>query len=235
MQRAAQRARLVDREKRILADGKLIEAEARNERNKSLIVMIVHARMTHFVDDLRETMQRGDLVAADTLLDEMHLELRELENRIDTVITDLDTLRTVIVNSVYEVMHTTAVHRNVFDDWIPDPELENLPVPPDVANSAIYIVREAATNTRRHAQAKSFNLSVRHCDGFLILEVWDDGTGFPSDSPRSGRGVRDINDFASIVDGTAEGPTNRSEGGVHWLVKLPCPVPGSPTPRLPET
>lgn len=57
----------------------------------------------------------------------------------------------------------------------------------DEATHVLHIVREALSNSLRHAKAKTGMVSFRRSEGGLRLEVQDDGVGFDSES-RNGQG-----------------------------------------------
>jgi two-component system, NarL family, nitrate/nitrite sensor histidine kinase NarX len=54
--------------------------------------------------------------------------------------------------------------------------------PPTVQAQLIRIVQEALTNVRKHARASQAQVSVRTCEGNMLLEVCDNGIGFSPDA-----------------------------------------------------
>lgn len=55
-------------------------------------------------------------------------------------------------------------------------------VPSFQANPFIRVVREALTNTIRHAGAKNFQVTLRYSDDGIEMEIEDDGVGMPTPS-----------------------------------------------------
>ncbi|MCC8537177.1 sensor histidine kinase [Xanthomonas axonopodis pv. poinsettiicola] len=55
--------------------------------------------------------------------------------------------------------------------------LDALPLPPEHETALALVVREAATNVQRHAQARRVRVSLRAHDGRAVLDVTDDGRG----------------------------------------------------------
>jgi signal transduction histidine kinase len=93
-------------------------------------------------------------------------------------------------------------------------------VPPDVADHALAVLREAVTNVIRHARATSLSVSVTAADR-LRIEVIDDGVGFPTDGRRSG--LANLAGRAERLGGALElGPSPAGAGGrLVWDVPLP--------------
>jgi signal transduction histidine kinase len=75
---------------------------------------------------------------------------------------------------------------------------ERLPAPIEAA--AYYIASEALTNVAKHANATVVELTASHGDGFLALEVRDDGSG-GVDAGR-GSGILGLTDRVEALGGT---------------------------------
>ena len=84
--------------------------------------------------------------------------------------------------------------------------------------AAYRIVQEALTNVLRHANARECEVSVRGCDGFLVVSVADDGAG----TVRAGRGsgLETMRERAEELGGTLELRT-RPGGGTLVRAVLP--------------
>ncbi len=101
---------------------------------------------------------------------------------------------------------------------------------------AIYrIVQEGVGNIRRHAKAKSATISLREDAGRLLLDIEDDGVGFPlqdeppPDGPRLG--LTGMRERARLLGGRCE-VTSAPGQGCHIRVEAPWPVAGG---RPPDT
>jgi signal transduction histidine kinase len=94
---------------------------------------------------------------------------------------------------------------------------------PDKHRTCVYrVVQEAMTNCVRHAQAKSIRVTVSARDGQLRVLVEDDGVGLDPARPRSGLGLRGIDERVKELDGTMT--ISRQSGfGTTLAVQLPLP------------
>jgi signal transduction histidine kinase len=95
-------------------------------------------------------------------------------------------------------------------------------LPAGVDLSAYRIVQEALTNTLRHARATRAEVTVRHEDHAVELEVRDDGRGVPlmADGGGAGQGLVGMRERAALLGGTLEaGPL--PGGGFRVHARLP--------------
>ncbi|SEL86942.1 GAF domain-containing protein [Nonomuraea pusilla] len=117
-------------------------------------------------------------------------------------------------------------------------------VPPELAEQALAVLREALSNAVRHARASVVDVLVGVADGELVVEVRDDGVGVPASGRRSG--LRNLQERAERLggrfsvaplraagDGPAGGQERGQEGGqeggrgerpgtrLRWQVPLP--------------
>lgn len=105
-----------------------------------------------------------------------------------------------------------------------DPRLNQLP--PALSSTSYSILAEALANAVKHAGATSLLVRAASKDGWLYLEVRDDGTGgvvLPTGDRAGpgGVGLRGIADRVEAVDGrlAVDSPLG---GGTRVLVELPC-------------
>ncbi|MFF7726672.1 sensor histidine kinase [Streptomyces sp. NPDC008001] len=70
----------------------------------------------------------------------------------------------------------------------------------DVEESAFYLVSEALTNVLKHAAATHVTIRMARDDGRLLVEVHDDGSGFPTETT-SGSGLTGMRDRIEAVGG----------------------------------
>jgi signal transduction histidine kinase len=91
-------------------------------------------------------------------------------------------------------------------------------VPDDIGEHAEAVVREAVTNTVRHARARELVLTVEAGDE-LTISVVDDGVGMPPQVARSG--LRNLEQRAAALGGTCS-VTGEPGGGTRltWQVPL---------------
>lgn len=81
------------------------------------------------------------------------------------------------------------------------------------------IVREAISNTIRHAQARHLRIRVRAREGHLLLELTDDGSGVASELSL-GSGMRNMRARAGELDGRIDW-VEGTQGGAKVLLRMP--------------
>ena len=84
------------------------------------------------------------------------------------------------------------------------------PLSAGIALSAFRIVQEALTNVRRHAHARSAQVSLRYGDDCLEIEVIDDGTG--AAVATGGNGLIGMRERVQMYGGTLATTTAPGEG-----------------------
>lgn len=90
-----------------------------------------------------------------------------------------------------------------------------------VANDLVATLREALSNTARHAEATRVDVSVVAAEGDLVLTVTDDGVGPPADTTAVGNGLRNMAARAAASGGRAELRPGEAGGAVlTWRVPL---------------
>jgi signal transduction histidine kinase len=103
-------------------------------------------------------------------------------------------------------------------------------LPPHVVFTIYRIVQEALTNTRKHAQASSVNISLKYLADHLELSVADDGVGMDLNADRSTShfGLLGLKERVQMMGGNVD--IQSSPGaGMTLLVSLPYPakpIPG---------
>ena len=106
-----------------------------------------------------------------------------------------------------------------------DGSSEDLPAGVDL--TAYRIVQESLTNVLKHARANKVEVTIRHQQGRLDIEVVDDGRVTARDEPAApggGHGLLGMRERVSVFGGTlSAGP--RKEGG--WAVRARLPVRSS--------
>jgi signal transduction histidine kinase len=85
--------------------------------------------------------------------------------------------------------------------------------------TAYFVVLEAATNAAKHASADRITVRGRHRDGWLTVEVADDGLG--GADPTLGTGLRGLRDRVSALGGRLA-VYSTFNGGTRIVAELPC-------------
>jgi signal transduction histidine kinase len=76
------------------------------------------------------------------------------------------------------------------------------PLPLQMSHQIYCITQEALTNAQKHAQATEVKLSGYGDDHTIVLHLTDNGTGFDLSEPRSGFGLRGMEERVQLMGGT---------------------------------
>ena len=94
-------------------------------------------------------------------------------------------------------------------------------VPAAQAEPLLLIVREALSNSVRHAQARHGTVTARRHNGVMRIDVQDDGVGFdPADAKADGHGLANMAARAKQIGATYQYYANPGEG-VRVVIELP--------------
>ncbi len=97
---------------------------------------------------------------------------------------------------------------------------EPTPLPAGLDVMAYRIVQEALTNVRRHAQAATAVVTIRHTGQSIEIEVENDGAPVIPTQNHSGHGLTGMRERVNLYGGTLDvGP--RAAGGYHVRATLP--------------
>lgn len=86
-----------------------------------------------------------------------------------------------------ERLHTAGLNL----DWCVEAPA-SVPLDAQTLHVLRSILREAVTNTLRHAEARAMHISISGRNGHLVLAVWDDGMGIDADMPINGNGLANM-------------------------------------------
>jgi signal transduction histidine kinase len=142
---------------------------------------------------------------------------------------ELDAAITSLRRQVHGLMPALLIERGVGDavrelgDHLPIPAALHIGediglLPPAVATTGYFIVAEALTNTVRHSGAAKLAVRVERVEGYLVVEVVDDGTG---GAVATGAGLRGMADRVDALGGTLE-IDSPAGGGTRICASLPC-------------
>lgn len=109
-------------------------------------------------------------------------------------------------------------------DLVIDPLADGIVEPS--ATALFRALQESLTNVTKHAQARRVDVSVMCDDGWIRLEVCDDGRGI-SEADRTKRGssgLRGLAQRAAMLGGDAK-VASGSDGGTRVLFRVPMPGP----------
>ena len=97
------------------------------------------------------------------------------------------------------------------------------------ARTVYRVIQEGITNVLRHARAHATNVDALIRDGQLIVEISDDGIGFPPDRV-FGRGLTGMQERVRALDGTLE----LLREGSRTCVRCRLPAESAATPAVQE-
>jgi signal transduction histidine kinase len=176
-----------------------------------------------------EIIQAQRLTAMSGIAREPLLRARELAERTVKTVRDISVLlRPSLLDDLglcpalqwqaEEFSRRTGVHCDFSGDEIE----ETLP---DAIKTCVYrVTQEALRNCEKHSRASRVQVAIRRHSGKLVVQVEDNGVGFPSSGGKSPRslGLVGMRERAAIVGGalTVE---NKSTGGA--IVRLSVPLP----------
>ncbi|MDQ3716884.1 MAG: sensor histidine kinase, partial [Actinomycetota bacterium] len=163
--------------------------------------------------------QASSIGAPDVLLDRLEsvaLELREAMREMRELARGIHPA--VLTNEGLEPAVRTLARRCTVPVELGFDLNGRLPAP--VETAAYYVVAEGLTNVARHSRATRSKVKLGLDNGFLVVEVSDDGTG--GASPVSGSGLRGLSDRVAALDGVLT-VTSARTGGTCLRAEIPRP------------
>ena len=104
-------------------------------------------------------------------------------------------------------------------------DLPDLPLSAQTRRNLLLAVKEALSNSTRHAGARIIQLKICLEHGWLNVEISDDGHGFnAADARPGGKGLSNIRNRMELINGKAEIRSTISGG---TTVTLSVMLPGS--------
>jgi len=92
---------------------------------------------------------------------------------------------------------------------------------PDLKRNVFLIFKESLHNVVRHSESSTIHIRLDLEDGFLLLEVQDDGKGFDAAGKFEGQGLWNIKKRAAELNGNLEISSQPGKGSV---VRLQAPL-----------
>mgnify|MGYP001077022304 CR=1 FL=1 len=181
------------------------------------------------LDNVRRLLKASPRRAAaeldyiENLARQAHLQVRQLLFELRPVILETQGLVPALKAYVQQIQAEAPFAIEMQADPIPSIARE--------AGAMIFaVVQEAVNNVKKHAHAKQVWLRLREVNGFLHVEVEDDGVGFDlgetlaTYDQRSSLGLINMRERATLLDGRLDilSPRPGGEGGT--LVRLIVPL-----------
>lgn len=92
------------------------------------------------------------------------------------------------------------------------------------ATAVFRILQESLSNIAKHAQASKVEASIHFNEGFILLDIRDDGRGFNPDGPHGtdSMGLAGLRERAGLLDGQASIESSPGNGThVHATIPIP--------------
>ncbi|MCD9625380.1 GAF domain-containing sensor histidine kinase [Rhabdothermincola salaria] len=180
---------------RLFATGLALQSAAARTSDSAMA-----ERLAHAVDDLDDTVR--------------HIRTTIFELQRDRI--PGRSIRREVLDLVTETTESTSLEAVVRFEGPVD-----LTVPEGVADQLVAVVREAATNVVKHAEASAVDIRVRVGDDTLTLTVIDDGVGVPLERRADGNGLGNLRHRAERLGGSMA-VDHGVDGGttLEWRVPL---------------
>jgi signal transduction histidine kinase len=211
---AASRARLADA---FEAERRRIERDLHDGAQQKLVALTMQLGLARLDLPPRSTAAQG-VIAAHEQAKQLMADLRDLIHGIQPqILTDLG-----LPAALSELADQASIPVTVYSALTGR-------LPGQAENTAYFAAAEALTNVAKHSGAASASVTARSGDGFLVLEVRDDGRG--GADPARGSGLTGLADRVAVAGGRML--LSSPPGGPTVLrVEVPCTnSTGSKHPR----
>jgi signal transduction histidine kinase len=193
-----EQARLLDESRMRLgqaqgAERRRIERDIHDGAQQGIVSLIARARLARAQLESNPAAE-ATLVALQADAERVLGELRELVGGIHPAVLSDRGLVDAIEERAERLPLPVAVDA--------DATVRGNRYPDEIESAAFFLVSEAVTNALKHASARRLEIRLEEREGWLSVEVRDDGSGF--DAARvSGSGLRGIADRIEAVRGRA--------------------------------
>jgi signal transduction histidine kinase len=195
----------------------------------------LHDEFGQILTAIGAMLQRTDRHAG-TSAAEVRSDIREIQEIVQSTLEKTRTLS----HALHPVVLDEAGLESALDAYLPgfakqtgieiqyekagtSPELDR-----DIAIQVYRILQEALNNIARHSRSPRAHVKLNFPPGAVVLEVEDDGIGFPAKEQRQGMGLISMRERADLAGGSVEF-LNRAGGGA--MVRLTVPRPAAEAMR----
>lgn len=206
-----------------LANKRIEALTKQNERQRmarnlhdSLIQRLIGVNLKMEVMD--EYLEDGDVKEAAELLRLAKSQVEDSIIEARNVVDDLRLSEEIMLNP--RLLKEVSNLKNLFSIPIELDLEENIVVDDKVANHVIAILKEAVTNTFKHAQASSIYVKAIIEHNLLVLEIEDDGIGYKRASSKKHYGIIGMIERTELLNGQFE-IFRKLDKGTKIIVKIP--------------
>lgn len=149
-------------------------------------------------------------------------KIRETISDLRSIINNASAPDLPLEQALAEIRHETAERLDVAGltlDWRVAAETGGHELPATVVHALRSILREAVSNTLRHARARRMAMLIESSAGSLAFTIADDGVGLPPERPASGNGLGNIRSRLAALGGTLEIGDNQP--GLRLIMRVP--------------
>lgn len=182
-------------------EGAIIEERQRLARELHDAVTQSLFGVTLFARSSVDALEAGDFEKAAATMQEVEQnalgalkEMRLLLHQLQPLALEQGGLRQAIDSRLNQVERRLGIRATL--------AIKNgLTLPPRVEESVYRIITEALNNSLKYADAAEVVVSLREDQGFIRLEVSDNGRGFDLTMPRLGMGIKNMQERVAMLQG----------------------------------
>jgi signal transduction histidine kinase len=198
-----------------------IERDLHDGIQQNVVALIAGLRLA------RNRLQRGELdeselIALQEQARETLADLREIAHGIHPpVLGD---------NGLVAAVESRAARYPIPLEVVADPTLRTTRLSPELEATAYYVVSEALANVAKHSRAAGARVTLARENGWLRLEVSDDGSGFDATRGPSRGGLSNLRDRVAA----AGGRLSVASSTTGTVVTVSVPTAGPDQDALPD-
>jgi signal transduction histidine kinase len=182
------RTRLVQAQ---VAERRRIERDIHDGAQQGIVSLIARARLARAQLDSNPAAE-ATLVALQADAERVLGDLRELVGGIHPAVLSDRGLVDAIEERAERLLVPVAIDA--------DATVRRRRYPDEIESAAFFLVSEAVTNALKHASGRRLDICLGDHDGWLSVEVRDDGSGFDA-ATATGSGLRGVADRVEAVKG----------------------------------
>ncbi|WP_456313410.1 tetratricopeptide repeat-containing sensor histidine kinase [Pseudomonas shirazensis] len=174
--------------------------------------------------DSLDSMDKIDEAEAATKRKKYLTELKYIEEDIREISHDLNREKSELINNFIAILNKLFENQqNIYDSKLItsfDPHIKWDLVSNAVKINLYRIVQEALQNCNKYADANTITIEFKSEINYLVLSIFDDGTGFDTKRTKNGIGLHNIEYRAAECKGSVTIKSGKGEGTL-LTIKVP--------------